>query len=113
VSAIPDACAPCRSGDPPLSDDEVARCLAEVPRWTREGAWIARRFELPDFRAALAWINRVGMLAEQHEHHPDVHLTGWNHVELRLSTHAIGGLSLNDFVLARDVDRLARRDGRD
>src|SRR5262245_14609429 len=79
---------------------------ALVPEWTLEFPRLRREFRLADFRAALAWTNRVGMLAEEEQHHPDIHITGWNHVELVLWTHAAGGLSDNDFVLARKIDEL-------
>jgi len=68
---------------------------------------------MKDFRAALAWVNRVGMLAEEEGHHPDFHIRSWNQVELVLWTHAVGGLSVNDFVLARKIDALATKDGLD
>ena len=81
-----------------------------MPDWVLVGAGeegrLRRSFELPDFRAALAWVNRVGMLAEEEQHHPDIHVTGWNRVEFVLWTHAVGGLHDNDFVLARAIDRL-------
>ena len=89
----------------------VRAYLADVPQWSHDPPRIRRNFRLKDFRAALAWVNRVGMLAEEEGHHPDFHLTGWNRVELVLWTHAIGGLSLNDFVLARKIDALAKKDG--
>ena len=66
-------------------------------------------FKLRDFRRALAWANRVGMLAEEQGHHPDIHITRWNHVELVLWTHAVGGLTDNDFVMARKIDELATK----
>lgn len=106
---LPERCAPCSGDTPPLSRAEAEAHAADVPRWELDFPVIRRRFQLRDFRAALAWINRVGMLAEEEGHHPDVHLTGWNRVELVLSTHAIGGLSVNDFVLARKIDALEGR----
>ena len=70
----------------------------------------SRMYEpLDDFRAALRWVNRVGMLAEEEGHHPDLHLTRWNRVELVLWTHAVDGLSENDFVLAKKIDALWER----
>ena len=91
-------------------DVEMAR---EGTLWTYEGKRLRRRFRTRDFRAALAWVNRVGMLAEEQAHHPDFHITEWNHVELVLWTHTVDGLSVNDFVLARKIDALAKRDGLD
>lgn len=106
---LPDRCVPCHGGEPPLGEAEIEARLPLVPAWTRDGLRIRRAFELPDFRKALAWINRVGMLAEEEGHHPDFHLTRWNHVELVLWTHATGGLHDNDFVLARKIDELWER----
>ena len=97
----------------PLSREDAEARMAQIPEWElEEGARIRRRFELKDFRAALAWVNRVGMLAEEHDHHPDFHLTGWNRVELVLWTHTAGGLTVNDFAMATQIDELARKDGR-
>ena len=67
---------------------------------------LRRRYQLKNFRQALAWTNRVGMLAEELQHHPNIHITGWNNVELVFYTHAIGGLHANDFVAAKKVDDL-------
>lgn len=111
MSKLPSHCEPCEGGTPPLDEGAVQAHLRDVPRWIHDPPRIRRNFQLKDFRAALAWINRVGMLAEEEGHHPDFHLTGWNRVELVLWTHAIGGLSVNDFVLAHKIDGLARKDG--
>lgn len=106
MPSLPAHCAPCERGTPPL-DPAAARELAlQLPEWELDHGRLRRRFGLKDFRAALAWVNRVGMLAEQEGHHPDFHLTGWNGVELVLWTHTVDGLSLNDFVLARAIDQL-------
>lgn len=109
MDPLPARCVPCEGGLEPLSQEDAAERARLVPEWSLEGARLRRRFRLQDFRAALAWVNRVGMLAEEHGHHPDVHLTGWNKVELELWTHAIGGLHDNDFVLARAIDALWER----
>jgi len=91
-------------------DPDAARARAAlVPAWSLDSARLRRAFACRDFRAALAWVNRVGMLAEEEGHHPDFHLTGWNRVELVLWTHAVGGLHDNDFVLARRIDELWER----
>ncbi len=116
MGELPEHCVPCRSGEPALAPDDVRRALAaDASEWTLDETTapprLRRAFVLADFRAALKWVNRVGMLAEEEGHHPDFHLTGWKHVELELYTHAIGGLHANDLVLARAIDRLwsARR----
>jgi 4a-hydroxytetrahydrobiopterin dehydratase len=109
VSALPARCTPCRKGTAPLGRAEAEERLPHVPNWTLDFPRLRRAFELADFVGALAWTNRVGQLAEQEGHHPDFHLTGWKRLELVLSTHAIGGLSDNDFVLARAIDRAWER----
>jgi len=110
VTALPERCVPCRGGVAPL-DREAAEALRRehVPAWTLDGSRIRRDFRPRDFRRALAWVNRVGMLAEEEQHHPDIHLTGWNRVRLELWTHAIDGLHANDFVLASKIDALWER----
>jgi 4a-hydroxytetrahydrobiopterin dehydratase len=95
--------------DPPraLTEGEAEAHAQDLAGWTLDFPklrWVDTR---PDFRAALAWINRVGMLAEEEGHHPDFHLTGWNRVELVLWTHSVEGLSAYDFVLARKISALA------
>lgn len=67
---------------------------------------IQREFTFKDFKEALAFINKVGVVAEEEGHHPDLNLHSWNKVTVTLSTHAIGGLSINDFVLASKIDLL-------
>ena len=111
MSALPENCEPCRSGDAALSEAEAAAFGADIPRWTLEFPVLRRSFALADFRRALAFINRVGMLAEEEDHHPDIHLTSYRNVEFSLTTHAVDGLSQNDFILARKIDALAEKDG--
>ncbi len=109
-SELPVHCVPCRRGAAALERGSAEALVRLVPDWTLEFPRLRRSFRLKDFRQALAWVNRVGMLAEEEQHHPDFHLTGWNQVELVLWTHAVGGLHDNDFVLARRIDELwARR----
>jgi 4a-hydroxytetrahydrobiopterin dehydratase len=99
---------PCRSKTPPLRGEAAERLLAELG-----GGWcivdehhLEKEYRFPDFRAALAFVNRVGEVAEQEAHHPDVFLA-WGRVRLVIFTHAIGGLHENDFVLAAKADDLA------
>ncbi len=88
-----------------LSEAEIKARLAEVPEWTRHGKAIARSWEFEDFPAALAFINRVGALAEEADHHPDI-ANSWNKVTLSLTTHDRGGLTDLDFDLAKRIDAL-------
>lgn len=111
MDPLPKKCVPCEGGIPPLTPREATERHALVPGWTRGEGKLSRAYELKDFRAALAWVNRVGMLAEEEGHHPNFHITGWNQVEFVLYTHAVGGLTDNDFVLAKAIDALAVKDG--
>lgn len=113
MSKLPERCVPCEGGVEAIGEAAARELVTEhVPEWTLEFPRIRRTFELKDFRKALAWTNRVGMLAEEEGHHPDFHVTDWNRVTLELWTHAIGGLSDNDFVLAKKIDALWRHDTR-
>jgi 4a-hydroxytetrahydrobiopterin dehydratase len=101
-------CIPCSGDVPPLDPVAATELLRQVPAW-RIGeaapARLTRRFTFPDFRTALAWVNRVGDLAESEGHHPDITLH-YNVVDLEIWTHAIRGLSESDFVLAAKIDGL-------
>lgn len=83
--------------------------LQEVPGWqlSADAKQLSRTFVFRDFPEALAFIHRIGSIAEQEGHHPDIHNV-WNTVRLDLSTHAIGGLSRNDFILAANIHQLQK-----
>jgi 4a-hydroxytetrahydrobiopterin dehydratase len=91
---------------PALSSSEVEARLHSVPAWRIEGGELTRTFARKDFRAALAFVNRVGELAEQAGHHPDIDIR-YNKVRLALVTHDAGGITAKDFDLAAAVDNLA------
>jgi 4a-hydroxytetrahydrobiopterin dehydratase len=74
--------------------------------WRREGDSIVRDLKFGDFAAAMAYVNRVADLAEEVNHHPDILVHGWNRVRLTLTTHSAGGLTDNDFQMARRIDAL-------
>ncbi len=99
-------CVACEGGVPPLARREAEALIVETPGWVldTDARSISRVYTFADFKEALAFVDRVGAIAEADGHHPDIHLTGWNHVRLDLSTHAIGGLSRNDFILAAKID---------
>lgn len=86
----------------PLSDAEVSSRLSLLQSWQREGGEIVRTFQFADFRAALAFVNKVGDLAESAGHHPDIDIR-YNKVRLALTTHDAGGLSAKDFDLAGKI----------
>lgn len=90
-----------------LSDTEIDQRLAGVGDWRRDGdGSIAREWQLADFAAAIAFVNRVAAVAEAANHHPDILVHGWNKVRLTLSTHSEGGVTDADFQLAVQIDRL-------
>jgi 4a-hydroxytetrahydrobiopterin dehydratase len=87
-----------------LTEPELTDRLAGVPAWTREGQEIVREVTTADFASAIGLVNRVAVLAEAANHHPDILLHGWNKVRFTLSTHSAGGLTDSDFALAREID---------
>lgn len=107
-------CVACEGGVPPLAGAALGAYLKEVKDWevvdpdAAAGAGvqkIRKEFKFKDFKTALAFVNRVGAIAESEGHHPDIGLS-WGRVIITLWTHAIGGLSENDFILAAKVDAL-------
>ena len=100
-------CEPCEGGVDPLTRDQFAGYLEQIPDWSvREDKYVEREFEFKDFVKALEWVNKVGDIAEEEGHHPDIFIHSWNKVKITLWTHAIGGLSINDFVVASKIDRV-------
>lgn len=100
-------CEPCTRATPPVEGDEARRLHREVPAWRLEPKRLVREWRLKDFAQALALANAIGAVAEQEQHHPDLHLTDYRRLRVELSTHAIQALSRNDFVLAAKIDALA------
>lgn len=100
-------CIPCEAGTPPLSREDAEKYLGEVSGWTLagDGTKISREFTFKDFKEAMQFVNAVADIAESEGHHPDIYVF-WNRVRLELSTHAIGGLSENDFIVAAKVNAL-------
>jgi len=99
-------CVPCRGGVAPLKGHDVEKLHKSVPAWTvTDEHHIHREFKFPDFKQALDFVNRVGALAEEQGHHPDI-LLAWGKAEIKLWTHKINGLSESDFIMAAKIDRL-------
>ena len=100
-------CVPCEGGVMPLTHDEIQPYLAEASGWEviESGKKILKGFLFKDFREAMAFVNRVAELAEAEGHHPDILAHGWNKVRVELSTHAAGGLTENDFILAAKINQ--------
>jgi 4a-hydroxytetrahydrobiopterin dehydratase len=89
-----------------LDDETIAQKVTEVSGWAREDNAIVKTVKLADFKAAMAFVNQVADIAEANNHHPDITIQ-WNKVTLTLSTHSAGGLTENDFGLARQIDGLS------
>ncbi len=99
-------CVPCKGGVPPMKGRELTQILQQVPEWKAvDEHHITRMFTFPDFKQALAFVNRVGEIAEDQGHHPDIYLT-WGKVDLTLWTHKIDGLTESDFIMAARIDRV-------
>jgi 4a-hydroxytetrahydrobiopterin dehydratase len=90
-----------------LSDEEIDERLADLDGWKREGEAIQRTFELGDFKGSVDFVNRLTPEAEDMNHHPDLAIS-WNQVTVTITTHSEGGLTENDFELARRIATLAR-----
>jgi 4a-hydroxytetrahydrobiopterin dehydratase len=101
-------CQPCEGGIPPLPAEQVAAYLVDLPGWqlTADGRRIRRAWRVRDFLAGLDFFNRIAQLAEDEGHHPDLHLTNYRDVVVESTTHAVQGLTENDFILASKIDRL-------
>jgi len=95
-------------GVPALKGDAIAPFIKDLPGWEIvSDHHLTRQFKFPDFRSALAFVNRIGELAEAEGHHPDIELT-WGLVGVRIYTHKIDGLTESDFILAAKIDTLPR-----
>jgi len=96
-------CVPCRDGTPPLKGEELDDLRRQIPGWeVVEEHHLRRRFRFKNFREALNFVNRVGELAEEQGHHPDVRF-GWGYAEVTVYTHKIDGLTESDFILAAKI----------
>ncbi len=102
-------CVPCEGGVPKLSPEAADALLAECPGWVREHDWIHREVICKDFVEAVDLIRDIADIAEDEGHHPDLHLTGYRNLRISLQTHAIEGLSENDFIVAAKIGRFLAR----
>jgi 4a-hydroxytetrahydrobiopterin dehydratase len=101
-------CVPCEGGVPKYSAPEAQEQLQKLQGWemSHDGQRIRKKWTMKNFVAAISFFNRVADLAEEEQHHPDLHLVGYRNVEIEIWTHAIAGLSENDFILAAKIDEL-------
>jgi 4a-hydroxytetrahydrobiopterin dehydratase len=102
-------CVPCKGGTPALKGQDLERILQQVPEWKAvDEHHINRTFTFPDFKQALDFVDRVGGIAEEQGHHPDIYLT-WGKVDVTLWTHKIDGLTESDFIMAAKIDRTLKQ----
>ena len=101
-------CVPCEGGVPRFTLEEAQAQLGRLSGWrlAHDGQRIRKEWTVKNFMAGLAFFNDVARVAEEEGHHPDLHLEGYRKVAIEIWTHAIGGLSENDFILAAKIDRL-------
>ena len=101
-------CLPCEGGVDPCPIDFAKQQLGRLPGWylTHEGQRIRKDWTVKNFLAGMSFFEKVADIAEADGHHPDIHLEGYRNVSIELWTHAIGGLSENDFILAAKIDEL-------
>ncbi len=101
-------CLPCEGGVDPCSLDLAEKQLEQLLGWqlTHDGQRIRKNWKVKNFLAGMDFFNRCAQVAEEDAHHPDLHIEGYRNVSVELWTHAIGGLSENDFILAAKIDQL-------
>lgn len=101
-------CKPCEGGVPKLTTAEAQAQLSKLTGWkiTDDGQRIRKEWVVKNFMAGMRFFNEVAEIAESEGHHPDLHIVGYRNVGIEIWTHAIGGLSENDFILAAKIDEL-------
>ena len=106
MSLAEKTCIPCRGGVPPLKGEALDGLKSQLPDWEVIAEHhLHRLFRFPDFKKALDFVNRVGAIAEEQGHHPDILLT-WGKAEITIWTHKVNGLTESDFILAAKIDQL-------
>ena len=103
-------CIPCRGGMPPFDISEIHKYLKKVDGWDvkkneSESYFIEKNFKFKNFLESQQFVNKVGNIAETESHHPDI-IFGWGYAKINITTHAIEGLSENDFILAAKIDNI-------
>jgi 4a-hydroxytetrahydrobiopterin dehydratase len=103
-------CKPCEDGRKAYSKEEATKNLEHIKGWSlieKDGVlWLEKNLSFTDFRSVVTMVNEIGDLAEFEGHHPNLNLHNWNKLQISLSTHAIKGLSENDFIMAAKINRL-------
>jgi 4a-hydroxytetrahydrobiopterin dehydratase len=101
-------CRPCEGGIPALSREQAEAIIRNLEGWSLDpdARRITRSWSVKDFMTAIDFFNKVAAVAEEEDHHPDLHLEGYRKVTIALSTHAVKGLSENDFILAAKINQI-------
>jgi 4a-hydroxytetrahydrobiopterin dehydratase len=101
-------CQPCEGMGKPLGPSQAKEQLRQIEGWQmgQDGKSISKEYITKNFMAAISFIQKIAEIAEAENHHPDIHLTGYRKLRIDLSTHAIGGLSENDFIVAAKINEL-------
>jgi 4a-hydroxytetrahydrobiopterin dehydratase len=108
MNLIDKKCVPCEGGTPPLNDEQETELIKQIDNWQLldDGTHKLRRhFKFKNFKEAMEFVNKVANIAETQQHHPDIYVF-YNKVQLDLFTHAVGGLSENDFIMAAKINSL-------
>jgi 4a-hydroxytetrahydrobiopterin dehydratase len=103
-------CRPCEGAEKPLGAGEIAQNLRALEGWAIAGedTLLFREYTLKDFMEAVCLIDKIAEIAQEQGHHPDLHLTGYKRLRVELTTHAVGGLSENDFIMAARIEEIFR-----
>ncbi len=99
------SCKPCEGGVPPLTQDEAKKLLVQLKGWALHAQTIDKTFEFKNYYQTMAFVNAAAWVSHREDHHPDM-TVGYNKCRVEYSTHAIGGLSENDFICAAKLDAL-------
>jgi 4a-hydroxytetrahydrobiopterin dehydratase len=101
-------CVGCEGGIPALNKDEVKELMPQIPDWklSEDGKSIIRNFSFKDFYRTMAFVNALAFIANQENHHPDLEV-GYNYCHIKFFTHAVNGLTQNDFICAAKIDKIA------
>lgn len=104
-------CKPCEGGVSPVKASLAKKKLKQLQDWqlSKKADRLSVCYVMKDFSSAIRFIRRIADIAEAENHHPDLHLTAYRRLEIHLTTHAIGGLSENDFILAAKIDELPKK----
>ena len=105
IDLVSSKCKPCEGGVAPMSSEEIARMLGQLQGWAYRDGVITKTFSFPDYWQTMAFVNATAWISHREDHHPDL-TVGYNKCRVDYSTHAIRGISENDFICAAKIDAL-------